>query len=46
MDILAFNFGNCINSTIFKWFFDSGSFNWHEIVHSEQQANAGTLPVQ
>ena len=46
MDILADNFVNNINSTIFKIFFNSGNLNWQQIVHKEQQANAGTLSVR
>ena len=46
MDILAGNFVDNINSTIFKKILNSGNLNWQETVHNEQQANVGTLSVQ
>ena len=46
MNILASNFANDINRTIFKRFFNSGNWSCWEFVHNEQQATVGTLSLQ
>ena len=46
IDILAGNFVNNANSTVFKRFFNWGNLNWQERLHDEQQGKVGTLSVQ